>query len=347
MSKTIVHYINQFFAGKGGEDMADYKPEVIDGTAGPGTGIQAALGDAGKIVKTIICGDNYFNEHEEEALKFVKKVLADAKADLLIAGPGFNAGRYGMACGSASKAAFEMGIPAITGLYEENPGYDVFKAFMYTVKTGNSAVSMREAVPAIGKLAKKLLTGETIGSPEQEGLLPRGVRQNYFAKERGAKRAVDMLIKKIKGEEFITEYPMPVFDRVPPFAPVKDISKAVIALVTSGGVVPKGNPDHIEASNASHYGEYSIAGMAALSSADSETAHGGYDPTYCNENPNRVLPVDVLSDMEKEGKIGKLHDKYYTTVGNGTAVKSAKKFAAEIAEKLVKDGVQAVVLTST
>ncbi len=347
MSKTIVHYINQFFAGKGGEDMADYKPEVIDGTAGPGTGIQAALGDAGKIVKTIICGDNYFNEHEEEALKFVKKVLADAKADLLIAGPGFNAGRYGMACGSASKAAFEMGIPAITGLYEENPGYDVFKAFMYTVKTGNSAVSMREAVPAIGKLAKKLLTGETIGSPEQEGLLPRGVRQNYFAKERGAKRAVDMLIKKIKGEEFITEYPMPVFDRVPPFAPVKDISKAVIALVTSGGVVPKGNPDHIEASNASHYGEYSIAGMAALSSADSETAHGGYDPTYCNENPNRVLPVDVLRDMEKEGKIGKLHDKYYTTVGNGTAVKSAKKFAAEIAEKLVKDGVQAVVLTST
>lgn len=60
MSKVIVHYINQFFAGKGGEDMADYKPEVIDGTAGPGTGIQGALGDAGKIVKTIICGDNFF-----------------------------------------------------------------------------------------------------------------------------------------------------------------------------------------------------------------------------------------------------------------------------------------------
>ncbi len=347
MSKVIVHYINQFFAGKGGEDMADYKPEVIDGTAGPGTGIQAAVGDAGKIVKTIICGDNYFNEHEEECLAFVKKVLSDAKADLLIAGPGFNAGRYGMACGSTSKAAFEMGIPAITGLYEENPGYDVFKAFMYTIKTGNSAVSMRDAVPSIGALAKKILTGEKICCPEKEGLLPRGVRQNYFAEERGAKRAVDMLIKKIKGEEFVTEYPMPVFDRVPPFEAVKDITKAKVALVTSGGVVPKGNPDHIEASNASHYGEYSIAGMAALTSADSETAHGGYDPTYCNDNPNRVLPVDVLRDMEKEGKIGKLHDKYYTTVGNGTAVKSAKKFATEIAQKLVNDGVQAVVLTST
>ena len=347
MSKVIVHYINQFFAGKGGEDMADYKPEVIDGTAGPGTGIQGALGDAGKIVKTIICGDNFFNEHEEEAIAFVKKVLTETKADLLIAGPGFNAGRYGMACGNAAKVAFELGIPAISGLYEENPGYDVFKAFMYTIKTGNSAVSMREAVPAIGALAKKLLKGEKICCPEKEGLLPRGVRQNYFAEERGAKRAVDMLIKKIKGEAFVTEYPMPVFDRVPPQPPVKDITKAKIALVTSGGVVPKGNPDHIEASNASHYGEYSIAGMAALSSKDSETAHGGYDPTYCNANPNRVLPVDVLRDLEKEGKIGKLHDKYYTTVGNGTAVKRAKKFAEEIVQKLVKDGVQAVILTST
>ena len=155
-----------------------------------------------------------------------------------------------------------------------------------------------------------------------------------------------MLIKKIKGEEFVTEYPMPVFDRVPPQPAVKDITKAKVALVTSGGVVPKGNPDHIEASNASHYGEYSIAGMAALSK-DSETAHGGYDPTYCNANPNRVLPVDVLRDLEKEGKIGKLHDKYYTTVGNGTAVKRAKKFAEEFVQKLVKDGVQAVILTST
>lgn len=346
--KKVVHYINQFFAGKGGEDKADFEPAVFDGPLGPGTGIQAAIGkDTATIVKTIVCGDNYFNENEEQALKFVKKVLEEVKPDLFIAGPGFNAGRYGMACGSTSKLADSMGIPAVTGLYEENPGYDVFKATMYTIATKNSAVGMRGAVPAMGKLAKKILTGEAIGSPAEEGLLERGIRQNFFQEERGAKRAVDMLIKKIKGEDFITEYPMPIFDRVEPHAPIKDMAHATIALVTSGGVVPKGNPDHIEASNASHYGEYSIAGMDKLSSADSETAHGGYDPTYCNENPNRVLPVDVLRDMEKEGKIGKLFDTYYTTVGNGTAVKSAKKFASEIAQKLVAGGVQAVILTST
>ena len=340
MGKKIVYYVNQFFAQKGGEEAADYKIEVVDGGIGPATGLKAGIGDAGEIVKTIICGDNYFNEHEQECTAFVKKVLMDVGADLLIAGPGFNAGRYGMACGGACKVAASLRIPAVTGLYEENPGYDMFKSFAYVVQTTNNAAGARKALPIMATIAKKILTGAEIGTPSEEGLLPSGLRKNYFAKERGAKRAVDMLVKKLKGEPFVTEYPMPVFDRVEPFAPVTDMKKAVIALVTSGGVVPKGNPDHIEASNASHYGEYTIDNMA-------ETAHGGYDPTYCNENPNRVLPVDVLLDMQKEGLIGKLHNKYYTTVGNGTAVKSAKKFASEIAEKLKNDGVTAVILTST
>ena len=52
---------------------------------------------------------------------------------------------------------------------------------------------------------------------------------NEFVEERGSKRAVDMLIKKIKGEEFVTEYPMPEFDRDEPGKAIKDITKAKIA----------------------------------------------------------------------------------------------------------------------
>ena len=48
-----------------------------------------------------------------------------------------------------------------------------------------------------------------------------------------------------------------------------------------------------------------------------ETAHGGYDPVYANEDADRVLPVDVLRDMEKEGIIGELHHLFYTTTVNG------------------------------
>ena len=196
-------------------------------------------------------------------------------------------------------------------------------------------------------LALKLGRHEPVGASGQEGYMPNGIRVNFFEKERGSKRAVTMLIKKLAGKDFETEYPMPAFDRVEPLPAVKNISGATIALVTSGGIVPKGNPDHIEASSASHYGEYDITGVVDLTADTYETAHGGYDPTYANADSDRVLPVDVLRDLEKEGRIGKLFPTFYTTTGNGTAVASAKKFGAEIGGKLKKAGVDAVILTST
>ena len=36
----IVHYINQFFAGIGGEEKADYTPELREGVVGPGMGLR-------------------------------------------------------------------------------------------------------------------------------------------------------------------------------------------------------------------------------------------------------------------------------------------------------------------
>lgn len=156
-----------------------------------------------------------------------------------------------------------------------------------------------------------------------------------------------MLLNKLSGKEYVTELPMPDFDRVAPNAAVKDITKAKIALVTSGGIVPKGNPDHIESSNASKYGKYDIDGVMDLTEETYATAHGGYDPVYANIDADRVLPVDILREFEKEGKIGSLHRYFYTTVGNGTAVKSAKAFAAEFSKELLADGVDAVILTST
>ena len=49
----IVHYINQFFAGIGGEEKADYTPELREGVVGPGKGLKAALGEDYEIVSTI------------------------------------------------------------------------------------------------------------------------------------------------------------------------------------------------------------------------------------------------------------------------------------------------------
>jgi len=223
----------------------------------------------------------------------------------------------------------------------------MYKKSFYIVETPDSAAGMRKAVPAMAKLVLRLLKGEKLGTPAEEGYIERGVRKNKFYDKLAAERAVDMFTAKLKGEPFVTEYPMPVFDRVAPNPAVKDLKNAVIALVTSGGICPKGNPDHIEASSASKFGEYDITGVMDLTSDGYCTAHGGYDATYADQDADRVLPVDVLRDMEKEGVFKKLHNKFYTTVGNGTAVASAKKFGAEIARRLIADGVTAVILTST
>lgn len=344
----VVHYINQFFAGVGGEEKADHRPEVREGKIGPGMALNAGFKGEAEIVATVICGDSYFGENTEEAKKEVLDLIKGYNPDLFIAGPAFNAGRYGFACGTMAEAVQnELGIPSITGMYEENPGADMFKGSVYIISTKNSAVGMRDAVKKMVPLGLKLVRGEEIGTAEEEGYISRGLRKNYFADKRGSERAVDMLIKKLNGEEFETEYPMPDFDRVEPNKAVVDLSKATIALVTSGGIVPKGNPDHIESSSASKYGKYSIAGFEDLTSETHETAHGGYDPVYANEDPDRVLPVDIMRELEKEGKVGKLHDYFYTTVGNGTAVASSKGFAEEFSKELKADGVDAVILTST
>ena len=345
----VVHYINQFFAQIGGEEKADYPAELRVGeVVGPGMAFTQAFGEDAEIIGTIVCGDSYFNENIDKATADVLSWVKELGPDLFIAGPAFNAGRYGVACGTVAAAVQkELGIPSLTGMYEENPGTDMFKNDVVIASTKNSAAGMRDAIKKMAPLAVKIGRGEKLGASCEDGYFNQGVRVNFFEKKRGSKRAVEMLLKKLADKPYTTEYPMPSFDRVDPNPAVKDLSKATIALVTSGGIVPKGNPDHIESSNASHFGEYDIEGVMDLTAETYETAHGGYDPTYANADADRVLPVDVLRDMEKEGKIGKLHHLYYATVGNGTAVASAKAFAEEIGKRLVRDHVDAVILTST
>lgn len=349
MGKTrIVHYINNFFAGIGGEEKADIEPEIREEVLGPGVALQAEFGADYEIAATAICGDNYFGEHIDEAVERLLAMIEPYHPDLFIAGPAFNAGRYGVACGTIAKAVEEkLGIPVLTAMYPENPGVDMFRKDLYIVETKISASDMRRTVRLLKTLAGKLLNGEEILGPSQEGYLQRGIRVNYFHEKRGSERAVDMLLKRCRGEEFTTEYPMPDFDKVPAAPPVKDIKKAKIAVVTSGGIVPQGNPDHIESSSATKYGVYSIEGMDTMSPKDFMTIHGGYDRQFVTENPNLVVPLDVLRELEKEGEFGELANYFVTTTGTGTSTGNAKTFGQYFTKTLMDDHVDAVILVST
>ncbi len=341
-----VHYINQFFGQIGGEDKADYPLEVREAAVGPGIAFESASGNEIKIIATIICGDNYFNEHAEEVAEKIKAILTKYSPDVLIAGPAFNAGRYGMACGRVCKVADELGIVAVTGMFPENPAVEVYRRHGYFVVTSNSAAGMKDAVSKMIALIKKLLVNHEPVDPEIDSYIPRGFRINYRVEKIGATRAVDMLLDKIHERQFKTELPMPKYTKVKPAPKIENLSKARIALLTTGGIVPPGNPDHIEAALASKYKKYSFDVYGGPKVLKGEVCHGGYDPSYCNEDCHRMVPSDVMAELEDEGVIGKLHEYIYVTSGNGMTTKNALRFGKEIAQDLLKENVDGAILTS-
>lgn len=344
----VVHYINQFFGGIGGEDKAHLPPRVVEGFVGPGKAFQISLGKDAVIVATVVCGDNHYAENIEAASREIIGMVAPFKPDVLIAGPSFNAGRYGMACGAVCKAVQDqLGIPAVTGMYPDNPGVELYRSDVYIVPTANSARGMGEAVDRMVLLARKLEAKEKIGKPLEEGYIPRGLLVNEVVEKTGAERVVDMLLSKLCREPVESEVPRPMYDRVEPAPAILDLGSATIALVTDGGLVPTGNPDKIEIRTATRFGRYDIRNVDTLDPAKYEVSHEGYDSIFVRQDPNRLVPVDVLRDLEREGLIGRLHEKFYSTTGVANIVVVMKGLGRQIAGELKEAGVSGVILTST
>ncbi len=337
----------------GGEEKAYQPPQLFEGARGPGMLLENLFPNI-QVAATLVVGDNYLADKTERALREILALLtpwyAAESADkpkFLLAGPAFNAGRYGIACGAICQMVQkEFSIPAVTAMYPQNPAVIEYKKNVFIVRAGKDVMDMEEALRNMAVLGIKQLNGEEL-DPDRDHYIPHGQRKNYFAEKTGASRAIDMLLRKLAGKQIHTECTMPLFDRVEPAPPVRDMASARLALVTSGGIVPRGNPDRIEAASASRFGTYSLNGLSRFSSETHQTAHGGYDPTFANDDPNRILPLDVVRELEAEGAFGSLHDSYYATVGNGTSVANADRYGFEIAKLLLADGVQAVILTST
>jgi glycine reductase len=240
-----------------------------------------------------------------------------------------------------------MGIPAVTGMHEENPGLDLYRNEVYIIPTEASARGMNVAIPKMVDFALRLASKEKIGRPSKEGYFPRGLLVNEISDRTGAERAVSMLLKKLGGQSFESEVPRPIYDQVKPAPRIEDIRRANIALVTDGGLVPKGNPDEIETRTATRFGKYSLEGVDSLHPEDYEVRHMGYDSVFIRQDPNRLVPVDVMRDLEREGAIGKLHEEFYSTTGVANIVETMRRVGQKIAGELKAKGVSGVILTST
>jgi glycine reductase complex component B subunit gamma len=344
----VVHYLNQFFAQIGGEDKADAGPAIKDGVVGPGRALQKALGEHAEVVATIYCGDNYFAEHQAQAIDKLISQVADYKPDLLIAGPAFASGRYGTACGAICLAVQQrLGIPAVTGMDEDNVGAGLYRKNIYIVDSGASIARMVPSLQRMAALGLKLARGDAIGKPAQEGYLPHGVKRNEFTAKPPAERAVDMLLAKLRGEEFHSEIAPPKFAGGKTAAPLRDLKSAVIALVTDGGLVPEGNPDKIEPGRPTRFTTIPVSGVDSLQADKYDAVHSGYDTAFANRDPNRLVPLDTMRELERDGVIGKLHEFVHSTGGAHAAVENATQIGRQIADQLKAANVTGVILTST
>jgi glycine reductase len=344
----VVHYLNQFFAQIGGEDKADVGPEIRDGIIGPGRALQHALGESGEVVATAFCGDNYFAEHQEQAIDELIGRMAEYKPDLLVAGPAFESGRYGSACGAICNAAQQqLKIAVVAGMDEDNVGASLYRKRIYIVNSGATIARMTATLQRMAALGIKLAHGESIGKPQEEGYLTRGIKRNEFAAKPPAERAVDMLLAKLRGEAFSSEIAPPKFAGSKPAAPLHDLKSAVIALVTDGGLVPEGNPDKIEPGRPTRFTTIPISGVTSLDPNKYDAVHSGYDTAIANRDPNRLVPLDAMRELEREGTIGKLHEFVHSTGGAHAAVENATRIGKEIASRLKTAGVTGVILTST
>jgi glycine reductase len=346
---TVAHYLNQFFAGIGGEDKAGAPFEVRDGAVGPGRALQVIFGDQATITHTLVCGDNAFHEDPDANIAAILTALESIRPDLVVAGPGFNAGRYGLACGAICSAVTErLGIPAITGLFPEAPAVDVYRSRTVMVPTGNSAAGMQEAMAAIARVGLRLARGGGLLPAAEDGRIPKGYRADWPAPERAATRAVRMLVARLRGEDVVTEVELPKpAEVVPPAPAVSDLASATVALVTEGGLVPTGNPDRIESSSATKWARYPVEMLARNGGAGFSSIHAGYDSQWVDADPDRMVPLDALRALAAEGVIGAVHPYFYVTTGTGTTVTHGERIGQEIAEQLISDGVQAVIVTST
>ncbi len=157
----VVHVVNQFFAGLGGEEKAGLPVGVIAGSAGAARALSQKLGADAQIACTIYVGDNYFHEHKDEAMQAILDAVRTAGPEVLVAGPAFNSGRYGLSCVETCNAVAQaLGIPCLTAMHEENPGVGVYRelgnAQIYCLPTSEATTGMNDAMTRMANFALRI-----------------------------------------------------------------------------------------------------------------------------------------------------------------------------------------------
>ena len=156
-----------------------------------------------------------------------------------------------------------------------------------------------------------------------------------------------MLLDKMAGRPFSTEIPVESLEKLPVAPPVVNLGGACVALATTSGVLPEGNPDAFKAAANDQWRKYSIHELHTMGQNRWDVMHGGYNTAAMRDNPNFGVPLDVCRELAREGTFGKLHPDFYMTSGCSGAIPVMQRIGREMAANMKAEGVDAALLVST
>ena len=128
----------------------------------------------------------------------------------------------------------------------------------------------------------------------------------------------------------------------------KPISQSKIALVTTGGFYTS-EQIAFQTDGPEKLGDWSYRAIdISIPTNTLNVSHIHYDTSGPKKDVNCVFPLDTFKDLEKDGIIGSLANTHYSFMGYIQKPDLLSETTAkEVAEKLKKDSIDAVVLTST
>ena len=212
----VVHYLNQFFAGIGGEERADVGVSM---RAGAGRARARAPGRArrrrARRRPPSSAATTTSPSGRRRPSRAIRAKLATLRPDVVVAGPAFGSGRYGLACAAACRGRGRARCPRGDRHASREPGGGGQPAARphrpdRGVDHGHAARASRasRASPCAWRVAKPL------GPAEVEGYIAQGKRRVWDRGRPGYQRALDMLLDKLHGRPFVSEVPFHAPERV-------------------------------------------------------------------------------------------------------------------------------------
>jgi len=129
-------------------------------------------------------------------------------------------------------------------------------------------------------------------------------------------------------------------------APVKPLSECNVALVTTAGLHLKDQAPFDDTLKAGDYSYRWIDGGVAVQELLIAHRSKAFDHSGIEQDRNLCFPLDRFRELDKEGLIGRLHERHLSFMGSITAPgRLMRQTAPEAAEQLKRDRVDLAFLT--